>query len=118
MNNRRFRRVPFEAEVTLTHAQETWSCQLLDVALRGALLACSETLSIPFGSHCHIHIALQGSSLALDFEAELVHKEEGHYGFIFLSEDLETLTHLRKLLELNTGDAETTREEMDAWLSG
>ena len=36
MNNRHFRRIPFEAEVTLNSGTNVWSGELLDVAMRGA----------------------------------------------------------------------------------
>ena len=65
---------------------------------------------------CELVIALPGTAISLNFDAELVHVEDLQYGFKFISEDLETLTHLRKLIELNTGDAETTRSELSAWL--
>ena len=42
--------------------------------------------------------------------------KRGRYGFKFLSENVETLGHLRKMIELNTGDAETTRSELSSWL--
>ena len=56
------------------------------------------------------------TAISLGFQAELIHCEENRYGFKFISENLETLTHLRKLIELNTGDAEATRSELSAWL--
>ncbi len=117
MHNRRFRRVPFEAEVRLTFKQNSWSCELLDVAMKGALLASPTPLALSHGNICRLCITLPGSPIALDFQAEMVHCEKDQYGFKFISEDLETLTHLRKLIELNTGDAEATRSELTTWLT-
>jgi hypothetical protein len=117
MNTRHFRRIPFEAEVTLKGEKDICTGQLLDVALKGAMVGTEAPLPFGLGAKCSLCIALPGTPISLDFEAELVHKEELCYGFKFLSENLETLTHLRKLIELNTGDAETTRSELTAWLS-
>lgn len=116
MHNRRFRRIPFEAEVTLTFDQESWSTELLDVALRGAMVGTDKPLPFTLGAKCGLCLTLPGTPISLDFQAELIHCEESRYGFKFISENLETLTHLRKLIELNTGDAETTRSELSAWL--
>ena len=117
MHNRRFRRIPFEAEVTLTVDQDVWSGELLDVAMKGAMVGTDTPLPLLLGSKCSLCISLSGSPISLDFQAEMIHSEDNHYGFKFISEDLETLTHLRKLIELNTGDAEATRSELSVWLS-
>lgn len=117
MNNRHFRRIPFEAEVTLNSGQTVWTGELLDVAMKGAMVGSEAPLPLTLGSHYNLCISLPGASISLDFQAELVHSEESRYGFKFISEDLATLTHLRKLIELNTGDAEATRSELSAWLS-
>jgi len=117
MNNRHFRRIPFEAEVTLKVGEETCTGQLFDVALKGAMVGTETPLPFGLGAECGLCIVLPGSPISLTFQAELVHQEELCYGFKFISENLETLTHLRKLIELNTGDAEATRSELSAWLS-
>jgi hypothetical protein len=115
--HRRFRRFPFAAEVTLSAGHDVWSAELLEIALKGAMVGTEAPLPLDIGSRCSLCITLPGTSIALDFQAELKHCEENHYGFMFISEDLGTLTHLRKLVELNTGDAEATRNELSAWLS-
>lgn len=117
MSNRHFRRIPFEAEVTLKSENGISTGQLLDVSLKGALIGTDTPTPFKRGEKCSLCIALPGTPISLDFQAELVHSEELSYGFKFISENLETLTHLRKLIELNTGDAEATRSELTAWLS-
>jgi hypothetical protein len=117
MHDRRFRRIPFEAEVTLNVDPDSWSGKLLDVAMKGAMVGTDTPLPLTLGSKCSLRISLPGAPISLDFQAELIYCEENCYGFKFISEDLETLTHLRKLIELNTGDAEATRSELSAWLS-
>ena len=117
MNNRNFRRVPFEAEVTLAFGQDIRSGELLDVAMKGAMVGTDTPLLNTLGDKCSLCISLSGTTISLNFEAELVHSVENRYGFKFISENLVTLTHLRKLIELNTGDAEATRSELSAWLS-
>ncbi len=117
MNNRHFRRVPFEAEVTLNSGPHVWSGELLDVAMKGAMVGTDSPLPLALGTEYRLSISLPGTPISLDFQAELVHHEESRYGFKFISENLETLTHLRKLIELNTGDAEATRSELSAWLN-
>lgn len=117
MNNRHFRRIPFEAQVTLHSATNVWTGELLDVAMKGAMIGMETSLPDTLGTEFKLCIALPGTPISLEFQAELIHCDEMRYGFKFISENLETLTHLRKLIELNTGDAEATRSELSAWLS-
>ena len=117
MNDRRFRRIPFEATVTLNVNGQVIAGELLDVAMKGALVGTEEKLDLDHGEQCALSITLPGTPILLDFQAELIHTEETRYGFKFVSENLATLTHLRKLIELNTGDVEATRSELTEWLS-
>lgn len=115
MVERRFRRVPFQAETRVAANDSTWTCSLLNIALKGALLE-SARLPLAPGTMCDLEIVLPGTGIPLEFRAVLVHHQDNRYGFKFLRVDLATLTHLRKLLELNTGDAECVRSELMAWL--
>lgn len=117
MHQRRFRRISFEAQATVGAGHNFRVCELIDLAMKGALLATDKPLPIVLGERCSLCITLPGGPISLEFTAELIHHEEDHYGFKFIGEDLATLTHLRKLIELNTGDAEATRSELAAWLS-
>ncbi|MCM2265479.1 MAG: PilZ domain-containing protein [Desulfuromonadales bacterium] len=118
MDKRHFRRIPFEAEMLVAVGDRIWSCQLLDLALKGVLLESPAALPLAQGTVANLSLPLPGSEIVLDFEAELVHREENRLGFKFLHENLETLTHLRTLLELNTGDPEGVRSELLTWLKG
>ncbi len=117
MDHRRFRRVPFEAEVSLYIDGKVIPGELLDVAMKGALVGTNKSIKLDHGGQCKLCITLPGTPILLEFEAELIHTDETRYGFKFISENLATLTHLRKLIELNTGDVEATRSELTEWLS-
>jgi len=116
MPTRRFRRITFVTQVTLSNGQDSWTGELLEIALKGALVETKCQLPFDLGSECTLSMTLPGSTISLEFEAKLIHSKNLHYGFKFISENIETLTHLRKLIELNTGDAETTRGELFSWL--
>jgi hypothetical protein len=118
MSKRLFQRIPFETEVQLNVDERSWRCQLLDIALKGALLESATPLSLPLDTAASIAIPLPGSAITLNFQAILVHHQGPHLGFKFLHEDLDTLTHLRTLLELNTGDPDGIRSELLTWLKG
>ncbi len=115
MDARRYQRVPFQAETVVKTSANSWNCNLLNIALRGALLG-NKDLELELGTLCQITITLPASDIVMAFDAELTHREEDHFGFKFVHVDLQSLTHLRKLIELNTGDADSVRDELMSWL--
>jgi hypothetical protein len=45
---------------------------------------------------------------------ELVHKEKGRLGFKCKHIDIDSITHLRRLVELNLGNADMLERELSA----
>ena len=117
-DRRKFNRVPFQCDCQIRSGERTWPGELLDISLRGALFQIPETTSLAFGDKCHLDISLSDGSIHLQFESEVAHKEEDQHGFRFISENLETLTHLRRLLELNLGEDDIMKKEIGYWLDG
>jgi len=112
-DRRRYSRVAFPTAAYLQpEAASRCEATLLDLSLRGALLAPATDPGLMVGASCRIGFALPGSTIELDFEAEVVRVDAGGVGVRFTAVDLETMTHLRALLEYNTGDPERVREEL------
>ena len=109
---RRFGRIPFAADLTLTHKGQAYSGNLQDIALKGALLHFTSLPPLHPGEVCKLDIPLLNSDIILHFTAEAVHFHQESIGFRFVEMDLETMSHLRRLLELNTGNAEKIEKEM------
>lgn len=113
---RDYHRVPFKCHSQLNIVDQNYPCELLDISLRGVLLELSPAQDIGLGSLCQIDIALASCDIHLKIDAELVHREDNHYGFRIEALDLDSLTHLRRLLELNFGDADEINREFFHWL--
>ncbi len=109
---RRFSRVNFHAHTWVSHAGQRVDAELLDLSLRGALLAIDQVVLLQKGQVYPIEIQLGGSDIILKITAELVHIAQEHYGFRFQSIDLDSLAHLRRLMEMNLGDAEQVDREL------
>lgn len=118
MEKREFQRVPFQSHCEISCGERCFNGELLDISLRGALFRILDGTDLEIGRNCTLVIQLGEGGMDLRFDSQLVHLEEDHYGFLFLSEDLDTLTHLRRLLELNLGDDELIKREMATWLKG
>lgn len=114
---RRFQRVPFQAEVELLHGQQRWLVRLHDLSLKGLLV------SRPDGWSTMDDIPLQAClELAPGVEVlmtvTLAHQQDDVLGFYCREIDLDSLTHLRRLIELNLGSSDLLERDLNALLHG
>ncbi len=117
MNEQRnFRRINFQTEAMITVDATPQPCELVDLALQGALFKIDSELPTCIGERYPITISLAESDLTMNFTGELIHQRGNYYGFIFVAEDAVTMGHLRRLLELNFGDSEEVDREFHHWL--
>jgi len=115
-DNRRFRRIPFDTQIQVIHGEATYKGILLDVSLKGALIQFPEYIPVKLDDTCNVIIHLPSSNVNMFFEATLVHVSQLNYGFKFLTENIDTITHLRRLMELNIGDDQAVVNEFAYWL--
>lgn len=113
---RNYRRLNFRTEAGISIENSAYPCDLVDLALQGALFRSDRDLPLTLGTPADLNIYLPDSSVRMEFTGELIHQRGNFYGFIFTSEDAESLGHLRRLLELNFGDAKRAEKEFSHWL--
>ncbi|MFN3581307.1 MAG: PilZ domain-containing protein [Pseudomonas sp.] len=111
-DRRRFTRIPFDAQTTLL--QDDWSIavQLVDISLRGLLVIEPEGWAAarpgtPFSAVIQL---AAGSQIRMD--VHLAHAEEGLLGFECDHIDLDSISHLKRLVALNTGDEALLEREL------
>ena len=112
MDRRRFFRIVFPEEAILVRRGRKVPATLKDIAYGGAYLICEEFPDI--GEEVEIKFYLSGMEPPpeIRFLAEVVrHGEEG-FGVKLKMIDLESLTHLRRLLYFNLPDADQAEREL------
>ena len=114
-DRRRFRRIAFDARTELTQDGHVWSVQLVDLSLKGLLV------QRPQDWHGHRYESFD-VDIHLDAETNVkmqvrqTHDDHGQLGFVCEHIDLESISHLRRLIELNLGDEEELERELGALL--
>ena len=101
---RRFHRISFDAECELHWQDDVWVSEVLDISLKGVLVKRPEGWSVPLKQPCEVIIHLDDHETGIVMAVELRHIEEERLGFKFQYIDLESATHLKRLVELNLGD--------------
>lgn len=100
---RHYIRVTFDAPALLTTATSTHSAHVLDLSLKGALVALAPGVALPPGTLCQLTVPLTSTSDHIAMSAEVAHVEGHFVGLLCRTIDLDSVTHLRRLIELQLG---------------
>lgn len=109
---RHFQRILFDAPVTLDLGAATYSSRLIDLSLRGALIQRPLDWPAQATGGAQLRIRL-GDDTQIQMEAQLAHGEGDRLGFQCRHIDMDSITHLRRLVELNLGDDALLRRELE-----
>lgn len=119
MNNpqdrRDFWRAPFRAPAQLTDASGIWDVRLRDISLKGALVELPAGWSGLQGSKCRIRLDLAPDA-TISMDATVAHLDGKRIGLCCDEIDIDSITHLRRLVELNAGDDSMLERELVALL--
>ena len=91
---------------------EEWSCNLLDISLKGMLVEPPESLDIDKTRPCAIALFL-GEQTSIHARVRIAHTtSDGLWGLSWQHIDISSLKHLRRLLELNMPDPALLSREL------
>jgi hypothetical protein len=112
-DRRQFSRILFDAWAELRQGGRHWHAAVVDMSLKGLLVREPEEwridaeqpihAAVRLDHHCHIQMSVR-----------LRHHENGRIGFECEHIDLESISNLRRLVELNLGDPEVLERQLGA----
>ena len=111
-NRRRFTRINFDARCTLSAAEKEWQVTLIDICLKGALIECHHDIALHLGDKVLLKVMLDGSDIVITMPARINHQRDNRFGFQAMSMELDDISHLRRLVELNLGDSVLLEREL------
>ena len=116
---RHFTRILFRTNATLTTASGgRHSGEIQDISLKGALLAMAPGWKADSDQGCRLDIPLDHADAVVTMEGRLAHVEGNLVGVRCESIDLDSISHLRRLVELNLGDETLLNRELSALVRG
>ena len=114
-DRRRFRRIAFDAKTEIRQNGWELPVKLVDLSLKGLLLEQPEgwkgNKALPF----EVDIRLDPKA-HIKMQVRLTHEHHGQLGFVCQHIDLDSISHLRRLVELNLGDEDELHRELAALL--
>ena len=110
---RQFTRIPFDADVRLVkQSGEAWDSRLYDISLKGALIAEPHNWTGNCGDEYLLEVFLAGEEIKIDMNVSIAHMEDGRIGFHCEFIDIDSISHLHRLMELNMGDEDQLEREI------
>lgn len=112
--HRLFKRVRFAVKIDIEISGKSYEATLVDISLKGALVTFPHELHPETGLPCQLTIHLDESDIRLIFSGEVIHTHGNLTGIKFTMIDLDSMIHLRRLLELNTANPDEVRNELES----
>lgn len=114
MEKRQFTRIAFDASARLIHDEQNWSTHLLDISLKGALIELPKAADLHKGDSVTLYLLLSDEETEISMEGHIAHQEKGHIGLVCDNLDVDSASHLRRIVELNTGNERLLEREFEA----
>ncbi len=115
---RRFSRIAFHRPAQLRVGTAQVVCEVVDVSLKGALVQVPRAFQAKDGERCTLAIRLDAGDAVIRMDGEIAHRQGTSVGVRCTGIDLESIAHLRRLVELNLGDDELLHRELSALVHG
>ncbi len=112
-NRRRFQRIAFDAATELVQGEQRWDVELHDLSLKGLLIKAPEGWSGDPERPFFASISLAADTL-VQMEVLQARSDNQQLGFVCVHIDLDSISHLRRLVELNLGDGSLLERELAA----
>jgi hypothetical protein len=108
-----FQRLHFNCLLKLEAADSRLDCELVDISLRGALIHNCTGATAGVGTPCKIILNLVDSGeVQIIMEGNIAHKKNNRVGVSCTHIDLDSMIHLRKLVETNLADPALLEREI------
>ena len=115
---RHFTRVHFDAPALLKLEHSSLRVHVLDLSLKGALVELPAGRTLEAGTLCQLQLTLAPSSVHINMAVEVARCEAHQTGLRCLHMDLDSITHLRRLIEWQLGDAALLDRDLSQLVAG
>lgn len=102
-DRRRFERVLFESPAKLIDVDGEWATRVLDLSLKGALIEVPEKFERDLGTNFILEIALD-PNIVISMDCTIVYKREKQMGLQCNHIDLESISHIKRIVSLNSAN--------------
>jgi len=111
-NRRQFTRILFSIKAELNVEDKTYPVSIHDISLNGALVTAVESEQSLKGKLGTLTFCLSDNESEVTMHIAVVHEQDDETGLQCNAIDIDSVTLLRRLVELNLGDNEQLDKEL------
>ena len=111
---RQYSRITFHTPAYLSVGENLFMVEVIDISLKGALIELPAGTSLNTGEICRLDFSLDDMLEHICMQARIAHTQGARAGILCQTIDLDSITHLRRLVELNLGAPELLERELSA----
>ncbi|WP_448563603.1 PilZ domain-containing protein [Thalassotalea ganghwensis] len=111
-NRRQFTRILFSINASLEVEDTQFPVKIHDISLNGALVTRPESPQALLNKLATLTFTLNDSDAVVTMHVAIVHQEDDVIGLRCNAIDIDSVTHLRRLVELNLGDEGQLNKEL------
>jgi hypothetical protein len=110
---RHFHRIFYKAEANIYADGQVWDCEVLDLSLNGCLLHFTSPLK-EHQEDCYTLKLRLSDDIEIKMELKIAHILENNVGFKCVQIDIDSISQLRRLVELNIGDSDILERDLSS----
>ncbi|MEY8213408.1 MAG: PilZ domain-containing protein [Colwellia sp.] len=112
-NRRQFTRILFSIKAELNVEDNCYDVSIHDISLNGALVTAAKSSHSLKGKLGTLNFYLSDNESHVEMHIAVVHETEDEMGLQCNAIDIDSVTHLRRLIELNLGDNDQLNKELN-----
>ncbi|GHE81459.1 PilZ domain-containing protein [Thalassotalea profundi] len=111
-NRRQFTRILFSINASLEVEEQHYPVKIHDISLNGALVSRPETENTLLKKLGVLRFVLSESEVDVEMHIAVVHQEGDEIGLRCNAIDIDSISYLKRLIELNLGDESQLNKEL------
>ncbi|WP_210473163.1 PilZ domain-containing protein [Vibrio crassostreae] len=113
VERRQFSRVIYQVPTEISQGQVNVSGSVQDLSLHGLLIQCNESKQLSHDTPVQVSFKLESSDINIQLEATIVSTINTSMRLRIEHLDIDSISHLKRLVELNVGDDELLYREIE-----
>lgn len=113
IERRRFSRIVYQAQALLTQESTQVNALVSDLSLHGLLVTSEQSDQLDTGKQVDVEFSLPGSDVTIQLVGNIVGLNNNVIRLSIDHIDIESIGHLRRLVELNVGDDDLLHRDIE-----
>lgn len=113
VERRRFSRILYQVPATITQGTLELESSVQDLSLHGVLLQCNSCSKLNESLPITVRFTLNESDIEIQLEASIISTNNTSMRLRIEHLDIDSISHLKRLVELNVGDDSLLHRELE-----